>query len=98
MRQHLSKTMKSTLLHAALKVVPDDKILVNMVSQRVRQLTCGARPLITAPPGTGAADIALMEIAQAKLSYVAVTDAAPVEAEVIAFPTRALPKKRAKAA
>jgi len=89
--------MKSTLLHAALKVIPDDKILVNMVSQRVRQLTSGARPLIAAPPGTGTADIAFMEIAQGKLTYIAVADAAPVEAEVIAFPARSL-SKRAKAA
>lgn len=86
--------MKSTLLHAASKVVPDDQILVNMVSQRVRQLTFGARPLIAAPPGTGGADVALMEIAQGKLTYAA----EPVKkAEVITFPVRALPKQ-AKAA
>ena len=73
--------------------MPNDKILVNMVSQRVRQLAFGARPLIAAPPGTGAADLAFMEIAQGKLTYTTEL----VKAEVIAFPASALPKN-AKAA
>lgn len=86
--------MKSTLLQAAVKVVPNEKILVNMVSQRVRQLTFGARPLIAAPPGMGAADIALTEICEGKLSYTTVPDEEPVEPEVIKFPARALTRQK----
>jgi DNA-directed RNA polymerase subunit omega len=85
--------MKSTLLQAAVKVVPDDKILVNMVSQRVRQLAFGARPLIAAPPGMGTADIALTEICEGKLSYSTVPDEEPVEPQVIKFPARALTRQ-----
>lgn len=61
--------MKSELLVAASKVIPDQGILVNMVSRRVRQLAFGHRALIEFVPGMGAADIALTEIAQEKLTF-----------------------------
>ncbi len=57
----------------ALAKVGNPNILVNLVSRRVRQLTSGgghSRPLIDA--GTmGAADIALLEIVEGKMDFVA---------------------------
>jgi hypothetical protein len=40
-----------------------------MVSRRVRQLSLGHRPLVEYAPGLGAADIALTEIANGKLTF-----------------------------
>jgi hypothetical protein len=40
-----------------------------MVSRRVRQLSLGHRPLVEHAPGLGAADIALTEIANGKLTF-----------------------------
>lgn len=61
--------MKAHLIQAASAVVPNQQILVNMVSRRVRQLTMGHRPLVEVLPTTLTSDIALMEIAQGKLTY-----------------------------
>jgi len=54
--------MKAELLKAALEIVPNQGILVNMVSRRVRQLNLGHKPLVETMPGMQAADIALTEI------------------------------------
>jgi DNA-directed RNA polymerase subunit omega len=48
-------------------VISEPQVLINMVSRRVRQLNAGSRPLIDVDPGTGLADVALLEIAQGKL-------------------------------
>jgi len=61
--------MKSELIAAASAVVPNQQILVNMVSRRVRQLSLGHRPLVEFVPGAGHADIALSEIANGKLTF-----------------------------
>ena len=61
--------MKPNLVKAAAEVIPNTKILVNMVSQRVRQLCLGHRPMVEFVPGLGHADIALSEIAAGKLSF-----------------------------
>ena len=61
--------MNPNLVKAAAEVIPDPKILVNMVSQRVRQLCLGHRPMVEFVPGLGHADIALSEIAAGKLSF-----------------------------
>ena len=61
--------MNSNLLKAAAEVVPNPKILVNMVSQRVRQLCLGHRSMVEFVPGLGEADIALSEIAAGKLTF-----------------------------
>jgi DNA-directed RNA polymerase subunit omega len=61
--------MKAELVYAAAEVVPNQQILVNMVSRRVRQLILGHRPLVEFAPGLGHADIALTEIATGKLTY-----------------------------
>jgi DNA-directed RNA polymerase subunit omega len=92
--------MKSNLVKAAAEVIPNPKILVNMVSQRVRQLCLGSRPLIEFIPGLGHADIALSEIAAGKLSFELTlnqsgTDAA---AQVVEFPGIRVVKAKKKAA
>lgn len=61
--------MKTELIKAALEVIPNQGILVNVVSRRVRQLNLGHKPLGIFMPGTLAADIALSEIGSKKLTY-----------------------------
>jgi DNA-directed RNA polymerase subunit omega len=62
--------MTSHLLEEALKKVPTQQALVNIVSKRVRQLNQGERPLVDAGFRTGLADIALQEIIEGKLELV----------------------------
>ena len=92
--------MKSNLVKAASEVIPNPKILVNMVSQRVRQLCLGSRPMVEFVPGLGHADVALSEIAAGKLSFELTlnqsdTDAAP---QVVEFPVIRVAKAKKKAA
>lgn len=92
--------MKPNLVKAAAEVIPNPKILVNMVSQRVRQLCLGSRPLVEFVPGLGHADVALSEIAAGKLSYEltlneSVTVTAP---QVVEFPGIRVTKAKKKAA
>ncbi len=92
--------MKSNLVKAAAEVIPNPKILVNMVSQRVRQLCLGHRPMVEFVPGLGHADVALSEIAAGKLSFELTlnqngTDAAP---QVVEFPGIRVAKSKKKAA
>lgn len=80
--------MNADLLNAAGAIVSNDQILVNVVRQRVRQLSLGHRPLVVAPPGAGTADIALMEIIQDRIRLapaVEADDAIPLPA-VLEFP------------
>lgn len=59
--------MKSHLVDKAAEVIPDPQILINLVSQRVRQLNMGRSPLIDTLPSMGSADIALTEIIEGKM-------------------------------
>jgi len=59
--------MKADLVDQASEIVEDPQILINVVSQRVRQLNMGRAPLIDALPSMGAADIALSEIIEGKI-------------------------------
>ena len=59
--------MNANLLALANGIVADDKLLINMVRLRVRQLSVGHRPLVLTPPGMLSADIALSEIAAGKI-------------------------------
>src|SRR5437763_9801687 len=65
--------MNAELVKKALAKVLDPNILVNMVSQRVRQLAAGQgsvnRPLIADVGNLGIADIALREIIEDKMSF-----------------------------
>jgi DNA-directed RNA polymerase subunit omega len=64
--------VNAELTKKALEKVGNPNILVNLVSRRVRQLNSGSgalsRPLVEAHHA-GAADIALMEIIEDKITY-----------------------------
>ena len=91
--------MKAELVQAASEVITNQQILVNMVSRRVRQLTLGHRPLVVCAPGLGAADIALTEIANGKLTYESTfgQDGTVEPARIVLFPVVAESKKAKKA-
>lgn len=61
--------MNQQLLTAAMKVIPDSAVLVNVVSLRVRQLARGAKALMELAPGMSLADAALSEIIGKKLTF-----------------------------
>ena len=65
--------MNAELVKKALEKVLNPNVLVNLVSQRVRQLTYGgggaSRPLILDAGNLGAADIALREIIEDKIGF-----------------------------
>ena len=65
--------MNAILVKKALEIIRNPNVLVNMVSQRVRQLNSGggsrSRPLVADIANLGAADIALREIIEDKLSF-----------------------------
>ena len=61
--------MNQHLLTAALKVIPDHSVLINVVSLRVRQLAHGAKALMELAPGMSLADVALSEIVGKKLTF-----------------------------
>jgi DNA-directed RNA polymerase subunit omega len=67
--------MNPTLLEKAREIAGNDKILVNLVSRRVRQLNATSRPLVEVEPGMGFIDIALKEIGEGKISARAVESA-----------------------
>ncbi len=60
--------MNSHLIEEALKKVPNQQVLVNIVSKRVRQLNQGERPTVDVGLRTGFADAALMELIEGKLA------------------------------
>jgi DNA-directed RNA polymerase subunit omega len=92
--------MKSNLVKAASEVIPNQQILVNMVSRRVRQLCIGHRPLVEFIPGLGHADIALSEIAAGKLTFESTLNQNGNEAvtQVVEFPGIIVGKTKKKAA
>jgi DNA-directed RNA polymerase subunit omega len=61
--------MRDDYLQAALKVVDDPNILVNVVSTRVKQLRRGSRPLVESLEKLSPEDIALREIMEGKITY-----------------------------
>ncbi|HEY2101960.1 MAG TPA: DNA-directed RNA polymerase subunit omega [Chthoniobacterales bacterium] len=87
--------MKADLIKAASAVVPNQQILVNMVSRRVRQLCLGHRPLVQTLPGTRAADIALTEIADQKLTFESTFGQNGKDRAVVQFPGVIVGKEKA---
>ena len=71
--------MTAQLLQEAAKVIPNQQLLINVVSKRVRQLGIGHRPLVEATPKSSLTDIALKEIIAGKLTFQELKDA-PAEA------------------
>ena len=65
--------MNAALVKLAQEIVPDPNILVNLVSQRVRQLNSGrggrCNPLVMNVENLAVADIALREIIEGKMSF-----------------------------
>jgi DNA-directed RNA polymerase subunit omega len=92
--------MKPNLVKAAAEVITNPKILVNMVSQRVRQLSLGHRPMVEFIPGLGHADIALSEIAAGKLSFESTFNRSGTDAatQVVEFPAVVVKRPKTKAA
>jgi DNA-directed RNA polymerase subunit omega len=92
--------MNADLIKAASEIVPNQQILVNMVSRRVRQLSLGHRPLVEYAPGLREADIALTEIANKKLTFEPTfgQNGTVASVEVVQFPAVTSSKKAKKAA
>jgi DNA-directed RNA polymerase subunit omega len=63
------RNMTAQLLQEAAKVIPNQQLLINVVSKRVRQLGIGHRPLVEATPKSSLTDIALKEIIAGKLTF-----------------------------
>jgi DNA-directed RNA polymerase subunit omega len=63
------RNMTNQLLQEAALVIPNQQLLINVVSRRVRQLGLGHRPLVEATPRSSLTDIALREIIAGKLTY-----------------------------
>ena len=65
--------MNADLVKQALAIVVNPHVLVNLVSRRVRQLNSGggrlSRPLVSEIGNLGAADVALTEIIEGKMSF-----------------------------
>jgi DNA-directed RNA polymerase subunit omega len=61
--------MTTQLLTEAAQVIPNQQLLINVVSKRVRQLGLGHRPLVETTPRMSLTDIALKEIIAGKLAY-----------------------------
>ena len=87
--------MNADLIEAASRIVPNQSILINMISRRVRQLSLGHRPMVEVAPGLRAADIALTEIINEKLTFESTFGQTELEANVVKFPGAASGKKRA---
>ena len=67
--------MTTQLLQEAAQVIPNQQLLINVVSKRVRQLGLGHRPMVETTPRMSLTDIALKEIVAGKLAYEAVEGA-----------------------
>jgi DNA-directed RNA polymerase subunit omega len=63
------RNMTTQLLSEAAQVIPNQQLLINVVSKRVRQLGLGHRPLVETTPRMSLTDIALKEIIAGKLAY-----------------------------
>ena len=81
--------MTAQLLQEAAKVIPNQQLLINVVSKRVRQLNSaggtGSRALVDNTANLGAGDIALTELVEDKMDWEPI---APPPEEITA------PKKR----
>ena len=76
-----SRNMTTQLLQEAAQVIPNQQLLINVVSKRVRQLGLGHRPMVETGPRATLTDIALKEIIAGKLTFEAVEAAEGEKAE-----------------
>jgi len=63
------RNMTTQLLQEAAQVIPNQQVLINVVSKRVRQLGLGHRPMVEVGPRASLTDIALKEIIAGKLTF-----------------------------
>jgi DNA-directed RNA polymerase subunit omega len=70
------RNMTTQLLQEAAQVIPNQQLLINVVSKRVRQLGLGHRPMVETGPRSSLTDIALKEIIAGKLTYESLKDSA----------------------
>ena len=63
------RNMTTQLLQEAAQVIPNQQLLINVVSKRVRQLGLGHRPMVEVGPRASLTDIALREIIAGKLTF-----------------------------
>jgi DNA-directed RNA polymerase subunit omega len=65
--------MNAVLVQKALAIVVNPQVLVNMISQRVRQLNSGgggkSRPMLADVGNLSVTDTALLEIIEGKMSF-----------------------------
>ena len=73
------RNMTSQLLQDAAQVIPNQQLLINVVSKRVRQLGLGHRPLVEATLRSSLTDIALKEIIAGKLTYELTPETPPAD-------------------
>ena len=73
------RNMTTQLLQDAAQVIPNQQLLINVVSRRVRQLGLGHRPLVEATPRSSLTDIALREIIAGKLTYELTPESNPAD-------------------
>jgi len=67
--------MRDDYLQAALLIIDDPNILVNVVSRRVKQLKQGNRALVESLEKLSPEDTALREVIERKISYELATPA-----------------------
>jgi DNA-directed RNA polymerase subunit omega len=70
------RNMTTQLLQEAAQVIPNQQLLINVVSKRVRQLGLGHRPMVEVGPRASLTDIALKEIIAGKLTFESVKGSA----------------------
>ena len=61
--------MNNSYLERALEVVNERNILCNLAAKRASEISRGSKPLVEVAIGTVALDIALLEIAEGKVTY-----------------------------
>src|SRR5438045_9013063 len=61
--------MTTQLLQEAAQVIPNQQLLINVVSKRVRQLGLGHRPMVETGPRASLTEIALKEIIHGRLTF-----------------------------
>ncbi len=63
------RNMTNQLLQEAAQTIPNQQVLINVVSKRVRQLSLGHLPMVETGPRATLTDIALQEIIAGKLTF-----------------------------
>ena len=60
--------MNNDYLNRALEQISDKNLLINLAAKRASEVANGSKPLIDVPADTSALDIALLEIAENKIT------------------------------